>query len=665
MTQIIGKILSDRYEVINVLGTGGMATVYEGKDLLLNRMVAIKVLKTEFNSDADFVRKFKQESQAAAKLSHPNIVNVFDVGFDSDLHYIIMELVTGSTLKEYLTNMQGHMKEEAVINIALQVASALSEAHSKEIVHRDIKSQNILVSDKGNIKVTDFGIARATTSATLVNTKEIIGSVHYASPEQARGGFVDARSDIYSLGIMMYELATKHLPFEGESPVAVALQQIKDELPDPKVIYPEISDGLSEIIKKSAAKNPSERYQTTNQLIEDLNALRANQFYVPSHSAHDTMIMPKISQEDIMAHADKRTRPIEKTSNVPVNDTRPNKRNITLVVLAALITAVLLFGIFALSRIKNIFDVPTVNVPNVVGMASEDAVRLLSEYGLNADITDRRFNTEVPVNHVVSQLQPEGQEVKKGFTVTLVISNGAVQKKVPSVINQTLGSAQVVIENEGFAVGKINEVFNDLPEGTVVEQTPRAGLDMPEGTEVELTVSKGPEIRKYIVPSVLGRTIREAESTLNQLGLKLGDITYDHSESVEKGRVIEQEMVGVEVPMGSFVAVVVSEGPKPAETNPTDEPGADDDATQNPEPGDALKQRTIAYVIETLQFDNETETVRIEMVQDGRVKVVYNKEHSKSEGAEINVGFTVEGLGEARIVVYYGSKKVQEEQINF
>ena len=284
MVQLIGRNLGNRYEIIEIIGTGGMAVVYKGRDLVLNRLVAVKVLKEEFSTDQDFVKKFQHESQAAASLSHPNIVNVFDVGFNDDVHYIVMELVNGNTLREYLNKMQGFMKEEAIINIGLQVASALSQAHENNIVHRDIKSQNVLINENGSVKVADFGIARAATTATIVNTKEVIGSVHYSSPEQARGGFVDARSDIYSLGILLYELATKALPFEGDSPVTIALKQIKDALPNPQQINTEISEGLASIIHKCGEKMPSERYQSVNALIEDLKMLRADkQFTVQDH----------------------------------------------------------------------------------------------------------------------------------------------------------------------------------------------------------------------------------------------------------------------------------------------------------------------------------------------------------------------------------------------
>ena len=312
MNQLIGSNLGNRYEIIEILGTGGMAVVYKGKDLVLNRMVAIKVLKQEFSTDEEFVRKFQKESQAAASLSHPNIVNVFDVGYNENVHYIVMEIVNGNTLRDYLNNMQGFMKEEAIINIGLQIASALSQAHQNDIVHRDIKSQNILINEQGSVKVTDFGIARAATTATIVNTKEVIGSVHYSSPEQARGAYVDARSDIYSLGILLYELATKTLPFEGDSPVTIALKHIKDDMPNPQNVNSEISEGLSSIIHKCTEKMQNDRYQGVLDLIDDLKALRGNRDFIVQnqiYNNHETTILPIISEEVLLAHQTKHRQP--------------------------------------------------------------------------------------------------------------------------------------------------------------------------------------------------------------------------------------------------------------------------------------------------------------------------------------------------------------------
>ncbi|MCD4714456.1 MAG: Stk1 family PASTA domain-containing Ser/Thr kinase [Clostridiales bacterium] len=656
MTQIIGSILSNRYEIMEVLGTGGMATVYKGKDLILNRMVAVKILKTEFNSDEEFVNKFKKESQAAAKLSHPNIVNIFDVGFSDDHHYIVMELVSGNTLKDYLVHMQGFMREEAIINIVMQVASALTEAHHKDIIHRDIKSQNILVSENGSIKVADFGIARAATTSTLVNTKEIIGSVHYASPEQARGGYVDARSDIYSLGIMMYELATKELPFEGDTPVTVALKQIKDELPNPQEVNRSISEGLASIIKKATEKNPTDRYQDMVAFIDDLKMLKSDKDFLANsynHINQETAVLPKITEDQLMRY--KTTKVADKKNNQVPDGHKPTRLNITLVVLAALVMAIMVFGIFALNQFKNIFDVDLVPVPGVVGMPVDEAVRAMTDVGLLADVTERRFNDDVEVDHIISQSYPEGEELKEGFTVKLVVSNGGIQSLIPNVKQQTLSKARVMIEVEGFEVGEITYEFNDFPEDMIIDQTPKSGIKMDEGTVIDLVVSRGPEVKTFIVPSVIGMTIREAEVTLNQLGLKLGSISYELNDGTEKGRIITQEFLGTEVNQGTEIPVIVSNGPETIIEDPV----------EPEEPVGTESELRLTIHLELEKFSGDTETIRIEMLQNGVSEVIYENVHSKSEGPDIAIQKTITGSGTATISVFYGSVKGYEQEIEF
>lgn len=652
MSQIIGEILDNRYEIIELIGTGGMAMVYKGKDLVLNRPVAIKILKEEFNADAEFVRKFNYESQAAASLLHPNIVNVFDVGLSGSYHYIVMELVSGHTLKEYLDQMQGFMQEDAVINIALQICSALSQAHQNGIVHRDIKAQNILVSENGSVKVADFGIARAATTSTLVNTKEVVGSVHYASPEQARGGIVDARSDLYSLGILMFELATKELPFVGDTPVTVALKQIKDDLPDPRIFNSNISKGLASIIEKATAKTPAERYRTAEEMAEDLKKLRSDKSFVadPVDTTDQTAVLPKITDEDLMRHK-ARTRSVSET---PAEKPK-NKINVMLAVLAALIISLLVFGIIAFNQFKSVFDLQEVAVPNVVGLSSEEAITALTDIGLVADITETRADNEIAEGYVISQDYLEGEMLKEGFTVKLVISSGSIESLIPNVKQQTLAKARVMIENEGFDVGNIAYEFNDLPEGMVISQSPKSGIKMPENTIVDLVVSKGPEIKTYIVPSVIGKTVREAEATLNQIGLKLGSISYELSDEYEQGQVISQEFLGQEVKQGTEIPVVISNGPETESTEATTE-----DTSVS---GEGEIRLTVS--IDTTKFTSETETVRIDMVQDNLTTIVYQGEHSKSEGDEITIEQVVRGSGSATIYVYYGDVLQTEREITF
>jgi serine/threonine-protein kinase len=666
MNQLIGSNLGNRYEIIEILGTGGMAVVYKGRDLVLNRMVAIKVLKQEFSSDEEFVKKFQKESQAAASLSHPNIVNVFDVGYNENVHYIVMEIVNGNTLRDYLNNMQGFMKEEAIINIALQIASALSQAHQNDIVHRDIKSQNILINEQGSVKVTDFGIARAATTATIVNTKEVIGSVHYSSPEQARGGFVDARSDIYSLGILLYELATKTLPFEGDSPVTIALKQIKDDMPNPRNVNSNISEGLSSIIHKCTEKIQNDRYQSVLDLIEDLKELRLNKDFVIQnqlYTNHETTVLPIISEEVLLAHQTKHRQPRNTSDEEQTNmaslspkssSPQKNKMNMTLVILAALALAVIVFGVVAFSKFQDIFEINEVSVPGVVGLSTEQAVRTLKEAGLKSDISEQRVHNEIEEGYIISQSHVEGDKVKEGFTIKLVVSSGGIQSIIPNVKQQTLTEARVMIENDGFVVGEVTYAFNDLPENMIINQTPKAGIKMPQGTVVDLVVSQGLETNNLIVPSLETKTIREAESTLNSIGLKLGEVSYAVSTTIEKGQIISNSKIGSEVEPGTYIDIVVSNG---AEETTEESTEATTEAISS--------ELRLLVPIETDKFLQDTETIKIEMVQGNIRTIVYEKVHSKSEGPVFEVQCKVSGTGSAKILVYYGDVVGLEQDIQF
>ncbi|MBS7527436.1 Stk1 family PASTA domain-containing Ser/Thr kinase [Fusibacter paucivorans] len=658
MSEINGLLLDNRYEILSVVGSGGMATVYKGRDHVLNRMVAIKVLKQEFNSDSDFVAKFEKESQSAASLSHPNIVNVFDVGMDHDMHYIVMELITGHTLREYLNKMHGFMKEEAVVNIIMQIGSALQHAHQNNIIHRDIKSQNILVSETGSVKVADFGIARAATKSTLVNTKEIVGSVHYASPEQARGGYVDARSDIYSLGILMYELITKELPFDGETPVSVALKQLRDHLPDPRTINANVSDGFASILSKATAKDLNQRYQSIYELMEDLKRLSVDKRFVVKTEGYlndETTILPKITEEDIMKHDQNRTRKSTKQkASKPVS-----KLNITLVVVAALIVSMLVFSLVAINKFKEIFNVDIVTVPNVVGMDVDEAVRAIQDKGLVADTTERKYNNDIDEDIVISQNYAEGEELKEGFTVKLVVSNGAVRVLVPNVVQQDLVKARVMIENENFEVGEIKYEFNDLPTGTVISQSPKSGVKEAEGTLIDLVVSQGQEIKTVLVPNVSGKTIREAESELNALGLKLGSIEYELSDEFEEGMIISNQGVGQTYEQGSEVSVVVSNGPENVDGDGTGE--GNGDGTENGDgTGDNYSEISVAIFAST--FMHDPENIRIEMIQGETRTVVYENTHTKAEG---DFRIKIRGTGFATLEVFYSDQLVSQETIQF
>src|SRR6056297_436567 len=361
------EILGNRYEIIKKIGEGGMARVYKAKDNLLNRYVAIKVLKSELNNDLDFVNKFDKEAKAAASLSHPNIVNVYDVGEDDGVKYIVMELLEGTTLKDIILSDPEYLDNNEIIDIAYQIASALEHAHENSIIHRDIKPENVIIDNNNSVKVADFGIARAVTTSTIVTTKRVLGSVHYSSPEQARGGVVDKRTDIYSLGILIYELATKRLPFDGDSEISIALQHIKGQVLNPSEINENLSPGLEKIILKSIRKNPEERYSSAFELLSDLDkAMRRldDEIVLDEVSIEnsETKYLPEIEDGDFMSKRLKK-KPRNKNTHK-----KPSVFSIMVVILVALILTLGVFTIMSFEDISQRLENETVEVPDVVGM---------------------------------------------------------------------------------------------------------------------------------------------------------------------------------------------------------------------------------------------------------------------------------------------------------
>jgi len=650
MNQMIGKILGNRYQIIEKIGEGGMANVYKAKCLLLNRFVAVKVLRPELVSDEAFVSKFEKESQAAASLSNPNIVNIYDVGKDGDVRYIVMELVRGVTLKAYINGHDGYIPNEEVIEIAKQIALGLEHAHANRIIHRDIKPHNILINEDGIVKVADFGIARAVTSSTIVTTQEAIGSVHYSSPEQARGGFVDEKSDIYSLGILLYELATKKLPFDGDVPVSVAMKHIKEKVVDPSQVNREIGKGLESVILKAIQKDPMNRYQSSRELIEDLDKLSKNPelnvpFYVQAEDS-PTMIIPNINDVEFDE------KPKEKKSRV----------GIVLGVLAGLIAAILLIGAFTLSSVLDRMKPKIVEMPDLEGVAYTEAVETLHTLNLNINVKDYVFDSSIEKNKIVRQSQAAGIELKEGFTVDVVVSNGPELVKVPNLLQKDVSEAKLILENKTLNIGDIKYEYSDLPSGLVVKQSPTAGASSVKDMNVDLVVSQGKPIETVIVPNLLGKSLPQVKSTLSNVSLSLGNVTYNFSESYSKDAVMIQSIsTGSEVEEKTSVSVVISKGSEnPSSTDGTEASNQTSGTEGETEtPGNNLVDKT--YII-PLSFATQKETVRVEMIQNGVTTIVYEKEHDKSEE---NVRVVVSGTGEATVNFYFGSLRVKSMQVNF
>ena len=609
----IGMLIGDRYEILEKIGTGGMSDVYKAKCHKLNRFVAIKVLKQEFNENTNFVSKFRIEAQAAAGLAHPNIVNVYDVGEEEGIYYIVMELVEGITLKNYIEKKARLSVKEAV-SIAIQVSMGIEAAHNNNIIHRDIKPQNIMIARDGKVKVTDFGIAKAATSNTI--TSNVMGSVHYTSPEQARGGFSDEKSDIYSLGCTMFEMLTGHVPFDGETTVAIAIKHIQEDMPSPREFVSEIPVSVEQIIFKATQKSPDRRYQSMGELIEDLkhSLIAPDEDFVkiiPVEMGGATRV---ITEADISEIKDRtgtiaginiigeeeqapvsrpaRKNPVRKIEEPEEEDEEeegeeeyedddldPKMERITTVL--AIVAAVII-GVIALALVANALDIfktgtgsenkentesqtqeeNQVVMINVVGKDLETAQKELNDMGLGTRVTTQESD-EYEENTIISQGVNEGEKVDKYTTIDLVVSSGTEGIEVDNVTGMEAELAAKALEEKGFKVVRDYANNDTVEKDRVISQEPLAGSKAAKGSSVTLVISQGKAITETTVPDLRGMTESAAKAKLEEYKLKCGTVSETHSDTVSVGCVVTQSYnPGLTVSEGTVVDITLSLGVK-------------------------------------------------------------------------------------------------------
>lgn len=618
-----GTMLQDRYEILEKIGSGGMSDVYKAKCHKLNRLVAIKVLKSEFTSDATFVSKFKMEAQAAAGLSHPNIVNIYDVVDEGDIYFIVMELVEGITLKSYITK-KGHLEVKEAIGIAIQVASGIEAAHEQHIIHRDIKPQNMLISMDGKVKVADFGIARAVSSQTM-NAATVVGSVHYISPEQARGGYSDERSDLYSLGITMFEMVTGHVPFAGDNTVTVALAHLEDPMPDPRTLNPEVSPSLARIILKCTEKRPERRYPSAAAVISDLRRALLNDddpnvgvIEEEDHSSDTIVISPnelnmiktrsgeRIRESKPVKEIRERRerRDLEKRYEQPEGakkDQKKSKENdeatglekiltglgvaAAVIIVAVVIVFILkLGGLFRSSTPEDpteqvsqeatteeakttavsetTISQKEVYMPNLVGRSQDEAEKILQ--GLDLSMQVEQENSDgVEKGMVISQKEEPDTVIPRFSKVTVVISAGSdkVDLAELGLSGMTLETAVRLLEGKNLKADVQEESSEDVPSGTIIRYEPEDKVAL--GSTVTLYVSTGPEEEFVSVPNLYGKTDAEASVLLSAAGLVAGEISKEYDSTISAGHVISQGVeAGTQVAPGETVDYTVSLGPE-------------------------------------------------------------------------------------------------------
>lgn len=543
MNNLSGKILGNRYILLEKIGEGGMALVYKARCQLLNRYVAIKILRPEFTADEEFVKKFKRESMASGSLSHPNIVGIYDVGEEDGIYYIVMEYIHGQTLKEYI-RAKGKLDPMEAINIAKQISYALEHAHKNGVVHRDIKPHNIMITDDGIIKVADFGIARASSTITMTNTGKVMGSVHYFSPEQARGGYTDHRTDIYSLGVVMYEMIAGKLPYDAESPITVALKHIQESVIEPIEVDHDIPNALNDIVMKAMQKDMSKRYQNIRDLIGDLELAQNSPNTILYNWEADKEKTRVISVDEIDGE-------IEKSK-------KAQRRSKTIKIVFGTLSILLMLVIGGVIVFNKWMVVKEVKIPPIVGMQEEDARKLLEKAGLKMET--ETVSNDKPAGEVVKTYPEEGTTVKVNYSVSVFISSGPEQVEVPDVRNLNVVDAETLLKKQGLNLGSTETKYSDKVEkDLIIEQEPAAGEMVEKNSKVNIIVSNGSELTYTTVPYLIGKTLTEAQDELLKSKLAMGTPIYGtDTKYVDKVVISQNFPAGTQLKEGSVVTVTIN-----------------------------------------------------------------------------------------------------------
>ncbi len=534
------RIFGQRYKILEKIGSGGMANVYKGEDQVLNRFVAIKILHEQFSNDESFIARFKQEAQSAANLTHPNIVNIFDWGTEGNSYYIIMEYLKGQNLKDYITDA-GHLTWQEACDIGAQVANALIFAHKKDVVHRDIKPHNIIITKDTDVKVTDFGIARAGAS-TMTQTGAILGTAHYISPEQSRGLSADYRSDIYSLGIVIYEMLAGQPPFVGDNPVGIAMKHIQEEIPQINTINPSIPNSVVAILNKALAKNPDERYQNASELKDDLNmAMKGMPVRASVLSEQNTVIInppkPKVERRPVKVAPKKK----KKKKLWPVFS-----------IIAIFLLAAGAWALMSAGAVKRI------EVPDIAGLSLDSAKSALKEEGLSLEIDSRQYSENVKKGLIVEQIPEAGFLIEEGEPVKVIISRGIEMTTVPSLYGKTRSEAESALTEQGLNLGEVTYEESDQEPDVVLKQSVRAGKEVTKDNTVDIVLSK--EIEKISVINVIGNSRKNAVLRLAGKGLK-ASVVERFNEDIEAGLVYDQSpAAGNEVEKNTTITIYVSKG---------------------------------------------------------------------------------------------------------
>ncbi len=636
---MIGKVLNARYELLDKIDAGGMAIVYLGQDQLLDREVAVKVLQPQFANNQEAVERFHQEAKAVASLSHTNIVNIFDIGQQDDLHYIVMEYIRGNDLKKELQS-QGKLSFKRTVEIIKGVCRALIKAHRNNIVHCDIKPHNILLTETGTVKVTDFGIARAVTGTTIKQTDSIRGSAHYLSPEQAEGAPVSTKSDIYSLGIVLYELVSGTLPFSGDSSVSVALKHINEQPPPPTEVNSEVPVELERIILRAISKDPEARYNSVAELLRDLKEIEDD---LPDEEVTNQPTMVLSRNEIIEApeteesSIEEEITPESRIEESPQQQKAGRKKKIFLTLgVLTLIMFMLLGGGYYL--LMNYLNVETVKTPDIAGKKLETARQQLQKTGLGIEVYYRSYSSEIPEDHIISQSPKPGEVIKKSRVVEVVVSKGAQLSEVPELEGFTLREAKVKLDKNNLQLGEVTEEYNnEIEEGQIIKQEPEAGTEVKASKTINLLISKGEEPQEVEVPELLGLRREEAIDKLRQKNLIVGQVTEKKSLNYREGKVLAQKpTAGSKLKEGSTVQLIISSGIRNLYNS-------------------QVRERTITVNVPS----GQGREVKIVVKDDNGRRIVHQQNHKAGE--QINKEVII--VGPAIIQVYLDGQFYNEQRL--
>ncbi len=688
MDQYIGKMLDNRYEILECIGTGGMAVVYKARDHRLNRLVAIKILKPELANDADFRRRFHDESQAVAMLSHANIVSVYDVSNSDGMNYIVMELIDGLTLKQYMQRRGTPLNWREAQHFITQIMRALSHAHGRGIIHRDIKPHNIMVLRDGSVKVTDFGIAQLASAAQNTMTQEAIGSVHYISPEQAKGSHVDCRTDIYSAGVVLYEMLTGRLPFEGDTPVAVAIQHIKSIPVPPCDLNPEVPRALEAITMKAMAPELNQRYGSAEEMLDDLKEFRKNPDFqvaaAPKAEAADepTMVVPaKVITASVRVPVERRepersSQPERKErrreeDEYDYDDEPPRQGGALPAVAAVLVILIFIVGMgyFLINFfIKDLFaEAPEYDVPNLLGYTLEQLEQNKSILGdFTLEVKGTIYSTEFPENQICEQSPEANTRVREGDKViTVSVSGGEDNMFMPPVNGWDARQALQKLQNEmGLQVKTEYAPSETITEGYVISYTPIDGIKVERGDEVTIVISTGPEQKQATVIPFINVPIEDVKAQIKQLGLEVGKVDAYYSDEYAEGRVIWQSVnPGDKVDKGMAIDLWVSKGPEEPEPTPSEALSESDPPVESDAPVEPTQDAAVPTSTQTITVDLNAYSGSV------RVTIIVGEQTIYDNNVDANLNSTVSrqvsGSGLQNVSIYINETLVNSYPLDF